>query len=267
MQRQLAHCRLLSYAVLIMIPRVTTKHRTTMMCLVILLGLTYLTAWTEERSNIDPNIRPDQFVVLSEHIPGIQLDLKYAGSDNFTGDIVDGYKNGQCLITRPAADALKKVQSELAEMGLSLLVFDAYRPQHAVECFVEWAKSPETNDKIKQQFFPQLNKTELFPKGYIADKSGHSRGSTVDLSICSVRKNGKIKALNMGTPFDFFGEEAGIRYQNIPPQQRANRLLLKQLMEKHGFRNYPVEWWHFTLNNEPYPDTYFNFPITKPQAR
>lgn len=246
-----------------MIPRVSTKQRTAIMFLFVLCGLTYLTGWTEERSKIDPNVRPEAFVILTEHIPGIRLDLKYAGSDNFTGKIVDGYNHGQCLMTRSAADALKKVQSELAKMGLSLLVFDAYRPQHAVECFVEWAKNPETDNEIKQEFFPQLNKSELFPKGYIADKSGHSRGSTVDLTICSVRKNGTVKPLNMGTPFDFFGEEAGIRYQNIPPQQRANRLLLKQLMEKHGFRNYPVEWWHFTLNNEPYPDTYFNFSITK----
>ena len=245
-------------------PQVTKKYWLATRYLFVLIGLTNLTAWTEERSNIDPNVRPEAFVVLKEHIPGIQLDLKYAGSNNFTGDIVDGYKNGQCLITRPAAEALKKVQSDLTEMGLSLLVFDAYRPQHAVECFVEWAKSPETNNEIKQQFFPQLDKSELFPKGYIADKSGHSRGSTVDLTICSIRKNGTVKPLHMGTPFDFFGEEAGIRYQKISPQQRANRLLLKQLMEKHGFRNYPVEWWHFTLNNEPYPNTYFNFRISKP---
>lgn len=248
-------------------PLRTIARRTMKGSLQLALILMCLTAVAADRSNIDPDTRPDDFVVLTEHIPGIQLQLKYATSDNFTGNVVTGYQGGQCLITKDAAEALKKVQSELAEMGLSLLLFDAYRPQHAVECFVKWAKSPETNNKIKQQFFPQLNKAELFPKGYIADKSGHSRGSTVDLSICSVRKNGTIKALNMGTPFDFFGEEAGIRYQNIAPQQRANRLLLKQLMEKHGFRNYPVEWWHFTLNNEPYPDTYFNFPITKPLER
>lgn len=233
-------------------------------CHCLMLGLISMTVVAENRSNVDPDLRPDKFVVLTEHIPGIQLDLKYATSDNFTGNIVDGYQNGKCLFTREAADALKNVQSDLVEMGLSLLVFDAYRPQHAVKCFVEWSKNPSKDDAIKQRFFPRLQKSELFPKGYIADKSGHSRGSTIDLTICSVRKNGHVKPLNMGTPFDFFGEEAGVHSKEIPPQQRSNRLLLKLLMEKHGFRNYPVEWWHFTLNNEPYPNTYFNFRISEP---
>ena len=242
-------------------------RRTQWSYLCIVMGLICLTGVTEERSKVNPEVRPEDFVVLKEHIPGIQLDLKYATTDNFTGNIVDGYWKGQCLMTRKAADALKKVQSELDEMGLSLLVFDAYRPQHSVECFVKWSKTPSTEDTIKQRFFPKLEKTELFPKGFIADKSGHSRGSTIDLTICAIQSNGRMKPLKMGTPFDFFGEEAGIRYQGIPPQQRANRLLLKLLMEKHGFRNYPVEWWHFTLNNEPYPDTYFNFSISRSDTR
>ncbi|XOV69998.1 MAG: M15 family metallopeptidase [Verrucomicrobiota bacterium] len=245
-------------------PLRTIARRTMKGSLQLALILMCLTAVATDRSNIDPDTRPDDFVVLTEHIPGIQLQLKYATSDNFTGNVVTGYRGGQCLITKDAAEALKKVQSELSSMGLSLLVFDAYRPQHAVECFVEWAKTPNTDDAIRRRFFPKLRKSELFPKGYIADRSGHSRGSTIDLTICSIRKNGKVKPLNMGTPFDFFGEEAGIPYKDIPPQHRSNRLLLKQLMEKHGFRNYAVEWWHFTLNNEPYPDTYFNFSISKP---
>lgn len=241
----------------------TSRCRTFVGHILFLWGLLAWGAIADNPSHTDPDTRPDDFVELTDYISGIQLDLKYATLDNFTGQIVQGYQNGQCLITRSAADALKKVQSDLKDMGLSLLVFDAYRPQHAVDCFVRWSKHPETNDHIKQRFFPKLKKSELFPKGYIADESGHSRGSTIDLTICSIRKNGKIKPLNMGAPFDFFGEEAGTKYQGITPQQRANRLLLKQLMEKHGFRHYSVEWWHFTLNNEPYPDTYFNFPITK----
>ena len=229
-----------------------------------IVGLACWAIRANDPSHVSPNTRPGDFVELLAYIPGIQVDLKYASKNNFTGNIVDGYENGQCLITRSAADALRKVQSDLTEMGLSLLVFDAYRPQHAVECFVKWAKHPTTKNEMKQQFFPNLEKSELFPKGYIADQSGHSRGSTIDLTICSIRQNGKIKPFNMGTPFDYFGEEAGTTYSNITPQQRANRLLLKSLMEQHGFRNYPVEWWHFTLNNEPYPETYFNFSITKP---
>jgi zinc D-Ala-D-Ala dipeptidase len=207
--------------------------------------------------------RPEDFVRLERFIPGIEMDLKYTSRSNFTGTVVRGYDKGQCWITRDAAEALRKVQSDLVEMGLSLLVFDAYRPQHAVNYFVEWAKDGDPSASTQSIFFPELDKSELFPKGFIAAKSGHTRGSTVDLSICAQNADGQRKELDMGTIFDFFGEEASTTFPRLNAQQKANRLLLKTLMEKHGFKHYPVEWWHFTLKNEPYPSTYFDFVISK----
>ena len=215
-----------------------------------------------ENTKANKEARPESFVIIDQHIPGIKVQLRYSTESNFTGDVVTGYKNGRCWLTKEAADALSQVQKEVAQMGLSLLVFDAFRPQKAVDSFVEWAKEPETSKNEKDQYFPNLDKSELFPKGYIADKSGHTRGSTIDLTLCELNENGDPLPLDMGTPFDFFGEEAGTAFKGIPAQQRANRLLLKTLMEKHGFKNYPVEWWHFTLKNEPYPNSYFNFPIS-----
>ncbi|MDC0325644.1 M15 family metallopeptidase [bacterium] len=205
---------------------------------------------------------PESFVVIDQHIPGIKIQLSYSSDSNFTGKIVSGYENGKCWITREAAEAIGKVQKELQSMGLSLLIFDAFRPQKAVDSFVDWAKDSTTSRNEKLQYFPNIEKSELFTKGYIADKSGHTRGSTVDLTICAIDQTGKPVSLDMGTPFDFFGEEAGTTFKGVTSQQRANRLLLKSVMEKYGFKNYPVEWWHFTLKNEPYPDTYFNFSIS-----
>ena len=232
----------------------------------LVLTMTGLLLWTlghadSSKSNI--NSRPERFVVIDQHIPEIKIQLKYSTKSNFTGQVVSGYENGKCWITLKAAEALDQVQKELQSMGLSLLVFDAFRPQQAVDSFVEWAKNSNSSSNEKLQYFPNIEKSELFPKGYIADKSGHTRGSTVDLTICAIDQTGEPVPLDMGTPFDFFGKEAGTAFTGITAQQRANRLLLKSVMEKHGFKNYPVEWWHFTLKNEPYPDTYFNFSISE----
>lgn len=225
-------------------------------------GLALLISAQAEHSSSETEVRPENFVVIDQHIPGIKVQLRYGTTSNFTGNVVTGYKEGKCWITKEAANALSKVQKEVQQMNLSLLVFDAFRPQRAVDSFVEWAKESGTSKQQKDQYFPNLKKSELFPKGYIADKSGHTRGSTIDLTLCEVNERGELSPLDMGTPFDFFGKEAGTEFKGIPAQQRANRLLLKTLMEKHGFRNYPVEWWHFTLKNEPYPDAYFDFPIS-----
>ncbi len=228
--------------------------------------LSILTATATPAEQLKPGeseVRPENFVIIDEFIPGIKIQLRYSTAVNFTGKVVSGYEGGRCWITREAAVALSKVQEELEAMNLSLLVFDAFRPQKAVDSFVEWANEPITSHLEKSRYFPYLKKSELFPKGYIAEKSGHSRGSTVDLTICEINPTGEANLLDMGTPFDFFGQEAGTTYKAISAQQRANRLLLKTIMEKHGFKNYPVEWWHFTLKNEPYPDTYFNFPISE----
>ena len=228
-----------------------------------MMGLLHWTLGHADSSKSIIDSRPENFVVIDRYIPGIKVQLRYSTVSNFTSEVVSGYENGKCWITRKAAEALGKAQKELQSMGLSLLVFDAFRPQQAVDSFIEWAKEPKTLRNEKLQYFPNIEKSELFPKGYIADKSGHTRGSTVDLTICAIDQKGNPVSLDMGTPFDFFGEEAGTAFTGITAQQSANRLLLKSIMEKHGFKNYPVEWCHFTLKNEPFPDTCFNFSISE----
>ncbi len=204
---------------------------------------------------------PAAFVEVRAAVPDILVELRYFGRDNFTGNPVDGYTASRCWMTQSAAKQLAKAQAELRPFGLSLKVFDAYRPQAAVDRFLRWAKEPD-DKQLKRLYYPSVSKPQLIKEGYIAGKSGHSRGSTVDVTIAAVssaehRETGK--ELDMGTPFDFFGPESHTENPRLTPQQRANRLLLKSLMERHGFVNYPKEWWHFTLKDEPFPDTYFNF--------
>ncbi|MCU0342330.1 MAG: M15 family metallopeptidase [Ignavibacterium sp.] len=223
---------------------------------------------------------PDGFVEIREVIPDIILDLRYYTSHNFLGVRVEGYEAESCYITKAAADSLLKVQAELKKFNLSLKVYDAYRPQRAVNHFVRWAK--DLSDTLtKKEFYPTLDKSRLFVDGFIAERSGHSRGSTVDLTIVPIPlpyqpefdiddqcecfessdKRFKDNSLDMGTGFDCFHSLSHPENQNVSAQQRANRLLLKSLMDKFGFKGIPEEWWHFTLRNEPYPNTYFDFII------
>lgn len=223
---------------------------------------------------------PEGFVEIREVIPDIIIDLRYLTNHNFLGVTVDGYKSEKCYITNAAADSLLKVQQELKRFGFSLKVYDAYRPQKAVDHFVEWAK--DLADTItKKEFYPTIDKSRLFINGYIAEKSGHSRGSTIDLTIVpiplpsqpefdinnqcecnkSIEERFKDNSIDMGSGFDCFNELSHTENPSLSYQQRANRLLLVSLMEKYGFRNLPEEWWHFTLKNEPFPDTYFDFDI------
>ena len=203
---------------------------------------------------------PAGFVDAQKTMPRLVVDLRYLTDDNFLGEKVDGYRKPKCILTREAADALHRVQKELGEFGMGLKVFDAYRPQQAVDHFVRWAKELE-KDGRKSKYYPRVEKSNLFREGYIASKSGHSRGSTVDLTVVCFQENGQTQELDMGTPFDFFGPESWTNHRDLTAQQRANRLLLRNLMMKHGFRPYSKEWWHFTLENEPYPNQYFNFPV------
>lgn len=197
------------------------------------------------------------FTYLSSIDSSIQLELRYITNDNFLGTPVDGYEKDTCIITLPAAKALKEVQSKLSKFGLSLKVFDAYRPQQAVDHFVRWAKV--MNDTLrKKNYYPDIDKKDLFRLGYIASRSGHTRGSSVDLTIIDVKTG---EELDMGSPFDFFGAASHPEYQKINKEQRSNRLLLRNLMMEAGFKPYSQEWWHFTLKDEPFPKTYFNFPI------
>jgi len=203
---------------------------------------------------------PQGFVYADEMIPDLLLELRYAGSRNFVGKPVDGYLNQCCILTREAADALKKVQEELRPFGLGVKVFDAYRPQMAVDHFVRWARDLKDTG-MKQEFYPDVEKTNLFRDGYIAAKSSHSRGSTVDLTIVSLGNEDAGRELDMGSGFDFFGLRSWPDSQQISSPSRAHRLLLRMVMEKYGFKSYPQEWWHFTLKSEPWPETYFNFPV------
>ena len=201
---------------------------------------------------------PEGFVYVDEVVPGIRQDIRYAGSNNFVGRPVIGYITPSAVLSKQAGLALAGVQADLKPFGLTLLVFDAYRPQQAVDDFVTWS-----NDygeiRTKAQYYPRVPKESLFPEGYIAERSGHSRGSTVDLSIAS--SVAPYEPLDMGSAFDFFGPESWPEYTGITSQQRANRLLLQSLMVKHGYKIYAKEWWHFTYGDEPYPETYFNFIV------
>ena len=200
---------------------------------------------------------PNGFTYLLEIDPTIKKELRYYTSKNFVGKPIDGYLNNKIIISIPAAKALKKIQTKLLDSGLSLKIFDAYRPQQAVDHFVRWAKI--MNDTLKKQlYYPDIKKSELFKLGFIALKSGHTRGSTVDLSIVDIKTS---KELDMGSSYDFFGEKSHPFYKKITKTQMKNRMLLRTIMIKNGFIPYDNEWWHFTLKDEPYPTTYFNFTI------
>ncbi|HYA14390.1 MAG TPA: M15 family metallopeptidase [Syntrophales bacterium] len=224
---------------------------------------------------------PEGFVDVKEMIPSIQLDIRYYSSHNFVGGRIDGYNAPKCLLTKEAAAALANVQKELEASFLSLKVYDCYRPQRAVDHFVRWAKDIK-DIKTKKEFYPTVEKPDLIKQVYIDAKSGHSRGSAVDITIVPIpvpaqaayqpgeelsacylpaEKRFKDNSIDMGTGFDCFHELSYTANGHVGKEQRKNRLLLKALMEKHGFRNYEKEWWHFTLMNEPFPETYFDFVI------
>ncbi|WP_258862055.1 M15 family metallopeptidase [Sphingobacterium spiritivorum] len=200
---------------------------------------------------------PDGFVYIHKLIPNIQYDIRYAGNHNFTGKKINSYNKEIAILSKPAAKALKNIQRELNRKGLGLKIFDAYRPQTAVDHFKEWALIIE-DTLAKQEFYPDTDKRDLFKSGYIAEKSGHSRGSTVDLTLIYIKS--KIE-LDMGSPFDYFGTPSHHDYTDLTGRQKENRQILKTIMEKYGFKSYQKEWWHYTLKDEPYPNEYFNFPV------
>lgn len=194
-------------------------------------------------------------VYLADVDPRIQQDVRYAGSENFMGRPVRGYLASRVMMTPEAAAALSRAQDAAEAQGLSLLVYDAYRPQRAVDDFVEWGSDLDDLAR-KATYYPDVPKSELFVRGYIAERSGHSRGSTVDLTLM---RDGV--PLEMGTPFDFFDERSHTESPAIEGSAMANRLLLRSIMVGAGFSNYVNEWWHYTLVNEPWPDTYFDRPV------
>ena len=209
-------------------------------------------------ANATAQTRPRDFVDATSFVPGLVVEMRYSGSHNFVGRPINGYQAPVCLLTRQAATALVGVQADLARFGLGLKVFDCYRPTRAVADFAAWARDP--NDQAhRAEFYPDVDKSQLFALGYIAERSGHSRGSTVDLTVID-RASGA--ELDMGSPFDLFSPRSWPASNTVNAAQRANRMMLQSVMRAHGFKPLEQEWWHFTLEHEPYARTYFDFPVT-----
>jgi len=225
--------------------------------------------------------RPADFVSVADLDPSIVLELRYFGAHNFMGRRVLGYKAAKCLLTRPTAEALKAVQADLKPFGLSLKIYDGYRPQRAVDTFIAWAKDFK-DTRMQAEFYPRVPKDRIFAEGYLVARSGHSRGSTVDLTVIELPAAGqesyregdplcdcglpatkrfRDNSLDFGTGYDCFDALANVEDPRITTDQKVRRLMLRALMEKHGFKPYPPEWWHFTLRDEPYPETWFDFEI------
>ncbi|GAA2282983.1 D-alanyl-D-alanine dipeptidase [Streptomyces ruber] len=226
---------------------------------------------------------PEDFVSLTSVDPTILHDIRYTTAHNFVGERVDGYRQPLCILTRPAAEALRRAQRQLLERGHTLKVYDCYRPQRAVDHFVRWAEDPD-DDRMKAEFYPRVDKTRLFADGYLAERSGHSRGSTVDLTLvklpavptrpyvpgeplapCYAPRGQRFpdNSVDMGTGYDCFDTLSHTDDPRTSGTQRANRQFLKATLEAQGFVNLPEEWWHFTYGPEPYPDTYFDFPVSR----
>ena len=236
-------------------------------------GITITSCFSESKNNAQ-QVRAEedtsQFVTLTDVVPDAILEIRYYGTYNFVGTRIDGYEEPTALLSRVAADSLKAVSDDVKALGYRLKIYDAYRPQKGVDHFVRWAADiPDT--LMKPYFYPDLDKSVLFEQEYIYEKSGHTRGSTVDLTLFDMTTE---KELDMGGTFDWFGIESHPDYcgnpetgeytgGSITAEQFANRMILRHAMLRHGFKPLDSEWWHFTLKDEPFPDTYFTFPVKK----
>ena len=239
---------------------------------------------TSKSTEVCPKEDSSQFVTLTEVVPDAILEIRYFGTYNFVGTRIDGYEEPTALLTKQAADSLKAVSDDVIKLGYRLKIYDAYRPQKGVDHFVRWAEDI-ADTLMKPYFYPDLDKSVLFDQEYICAKSGHTRGSTVDLTLFDMATE---KELDMGGTFDWFGPESHpdfcgnpetgeytgglgdqttnhpISQRAITPEQFQNRMILRQAMLRHGFKPFDTEWWHFTLKDEPFPDTYFTFPVKQP---
>ncbi|MCQ2126398.1 MAG: M15 family metallopeptidase [Bacteroidaceae bacterium] len=235
--------------------------------LVCAMLVTLLSSCRNTETAVLPEEDRSDFVLVTDVVPDAILEIRYYSTYNFIGDRIPGYEEPVALLTRQAADSLKAVSDELLQLGYRLKIFDAYRPQCAVDYFMKWAKDVE-DVRMKEYFYPELDKSVLVPQEYVAEKSGHTRGSTIDLTLFDMKKE---KEVDMGCTYDYFGiashpdvlpgQEIGA-YEPINEEQYHNRMILRDAMLRHGFKPYDCEWWHFTLKDEPYPDTYFTFPIS-----
>ena len=221
--------------------------------------------WREQMSRKDRIMDSSGFVLAADFVPHVIQEIRYHSSFNFIGERIDGYEEPCALLTLEAARALKAAANEFFVMGYQIKIFDAYRPAKAVRHFILWGIE-DRDLRMKDYFYPEVEKQELFSKGYIAKESSHSRGSTVDLTLLEMKTGREV---DMGSPFDFFGEisHTGYRGGRITAEQYDSRMLLQEVMVRNGFRPYDFEWWHFTLQDEPYPDTYFDFPVCSGSLR
>ena len=231
-------------------------HIAGVIALIAVLGV--VCAFAMDNDGVKTSDDSSDFVLLTDAIPDAILEIRYYSTYNFVGDRIDGYEEPVALITKEAAAALREVSDELVQKGYRLKIWDAYRPQMAVDHFVRWAKDPN-DTRMKEYFYPDLEKDQLFPQGYIMEYSGHTRGSTVDLTLFDMATG---KEVDMGGPFDYFGELSHPDYRGITDEQYENRMFLQRMMVRNGFEPIDCEWWHFTLKNEPFPDTYFDFPVS-----
>ncbi|MYS92667.1 MULTISPECIES: M15 family metallopeptidase [Streptomyces] len=260
--------------------RLTTVARGLLTAFAAVLAATAPTATAQAKTG--PHA-PKDFVALRSVDPTIIQEMRYFTPHNFVGERIDGYAQPICVLTRPAAQALHRAQTKLLRQGYTLKVYDCYRPQRAVDHFVRWAKDLD-DQAMKGEFYPNVDKTRLFADGYIAEKSGHSRGSTLDVTLvklpakptrpyhpgeplvpCFAPKDERFpdNSVDMGTGFDCFDTLSHTLDPRVQGEQRANRLLLKSTLEGLGFVNLAEEWWHYTYKPEPYPDTYFDFPVSR----
>ncbi|HJS80575.1 MAG TPA: M15 family metallopeptidase, partial [Vitreimonas sp.] len=200
---------------------------------------------------------PDSFVDAAQVVPTLVVDMRYASANNFVGRRIAGYEAPVCLLTRQAASALAAVQRDLAASGRGLKVYDCYRPARAVADFAAWARDLD-DQRTKAEYYPNVPKDQLFALGYIAERSGHSRGSTLDVTLIDLATGAE---LDMGTPYDLFDPRSWPSDTTVSAEAQANRRALQEIMIARGFRPLREEWWHFTLNEEPYPETYFDFPV------
>lgn len=254
------------------------KH---LMSVIVVLASVLCSCRSEQEHVMNPTDDTSQFVTLTDVVPDAILEIRYFGTYNFVGDRIDGYLQPTALLTKCAADSLKAVSDDVIAQGYRLKIYDAYRPQKAVDHFVRWAEDV-ADVRMKEYFYPDLDKSVLFDQEYICLKSGHTRGSTLDLTLFDMNTE---KELDMGGTFDWFGPESHPDFcgnpetgeytgdnhtspkgRSITAQQFANRMILRRAMLRHGFKPMDTEWWHFTLANEPFPDTYFSFPVTQLNA-
>jgi D-alanyl-D-alanine dipeptidase len=262
--------------------------RRTLVVLLALAAVILASPAAAARKGPKPRTAPAEFVSLHEVDPSILLDIRYFRNHNFVGRRIHGYRAPMCILTRAAAEGLARVQASLVPRGYALKVYDCYRPQRAVNDFVRWARRLR-DQRMKREFYPRVHKSRLFADGYIAARSGHSRGSTMDLTLVKLPARSQPRwrrgtfglvpcfapyderfpdnTVDMGTGFDCFDTLAHTLDPRIQGVQRENRLLLKSAMEAAGFTNYVNEWWHYTLADEPFPNTYFNFPVSRRALR